>query len=133
MVSIIYIFFTSVCLVIKSGHNTWFLVYCDQLDFETLFNNRHNLRCIYLALGRWTIWFHKYINTLTNSHAHTYICILTLSQSYQKFFNLIHLNLFNHSNLNKKHSDNANTSTSVTFDLDVWPCLHVKVKKSLCH
>ena len=24
---------------------------------------------------------------------------------------------------NKKHSENADTSTSVTFDLDVWPWL----------
>ena len=31
---------------------------------------------------------------------------------------------------NKKHSENADTSTSVTFDLVVWPCPFVKVKKA---
>ena len=31
---------------------------------------------------------------------------------------------------NKKHSENADTSTSVTFDLDVWPLYYVKVKKA---
>ena len=31
---------------------------------------------------------------------------------------------------NKKHSENADTFTSVTFDLDVWPWLYVKVKKA---
>ena len=31
---------------------------------------------------------------------------------------------------NKKHSDNADTSTSVTFDLVVWPWPFVKVKKT---
>ena len=37
-------------------------------------------------------------------------------------------------NINKKHSENAGTSTSVTFDIDVRPCTYVKVKKkSLCH
>ena len=31
---------------------------------------------------------------------------------------------------NKKHSENADTSTSVTFDIDVWRCPYVKVKKA---
>ena len=31
---------------------------------------------------------------------------------------------------NKKHSENADTSTSVTFDLVVWPWPFVKVKKA---
>ena len=37
---------------------------------------------------------------------------------------------------NKKHSKNADISTSVTFDLVVWPWLFVKVKKAdviRCH
>ena len=31
---------------------------------------------------------------------------------------------------NKKHPENADTSTSVTFDLDVWPWPYIKVKKA---
>ena len=31
---------------------------------------------------------------------------------------------------NKKHSENADTSTSETFDLDVWPWPYFKVKKA---
>ena len=33
-------------------------------------------------------------------------------------------------NENKKHSENADTSTSLTFDLEVWPWPHFKVKKA---
>ena len=33
-------------------------------------------------------------------------------------------------NTNKKHSENADTSASVTFDLVVWPWPFVKVKKA---
>ena len=32
--------------------------------------------------------------------------------------------------VNKKHSENADTSTSVIFDLVVWPWPYVKVKKA---
>ena len=32
--------------------------------------------------------------------------------------------------MNKKHSENADTSTFVTFDLDVWPWPYFKVKKT---
>ena len=31
---------------------------------------------------------------------------------------------------NKKHSENVDTSTSVTFDLELWPWPSVKVKKA---
>ena len=31
---------------------------------------------------------------------------------------------------NKKHSENADTSTSVTFDLELWPWPYIKVKKA---
>ena len=37
---------------------------------------------------------------------------------------------------NKKHLENADTSTSVTFDLDMWPWPYFKVKKAYvirCH
>ena len=31
---------------------------------------------------------------------------------------------------NKKHSENSDTSTSATFDLEAWPWTYVKVKKA---
>ena len=36
-------------------------------------------------------------------------------------------------NCYKKHSENADTSTSVTFDLVMWSCPFVKVRESWCH
>ena len=46
-----------------------------------------------------------------------------------KLINILRWNV-KKKNKNKKHSENAGTSTSVTFDLVVWPWSVVKVKKA---
>ena len=55
----------------------------------------------------------------------------------QRYININHttiihtvLSLKESEHCNKKHSENANTSKSVTFDLEVWPLPFFKVKKA---
>ena len=65
-------------------------------------------------------------------------CLCGFANLYEIHFHFWRYNWFNsievasrlHTKKDKKHSENADTSMSVTFDLDVWPWPHVKVKKA---